>query len=98
MLVFPDYDVKNGAPLEFAFDESTTTFPIPVPGPLALCTATARSHSLGTCSAISLDSWRMGQAVLSFQFLMTTHAPPRALTWSQSLSASAKLSEPTLTA
>jgi hypothetical protein len=39
-----------------------------------------------------------GQAVLSFQFLMTTHAPPRALTWSQSLSASAKLSEPTLTA
>ena len=24
MLVFPDYDVKNGVPLEFAFDESTT--------------------------------------------------------------------------
>jgi integrase len=25
MLVFPDYDVKNGVPLEFAFDETTTT-------------------------------------------------------------------------
>ena len=25
MLVFPDYDVKNGVPLEFAFDEATTT-------------------------------------------------------------------------
>jgi len=24
MLVFPDYDVKNGVPLEFAFDETTT--------------------------------------------------------------------------
>ena len=24
MLVFPDYDVKNGVPLEFAFDEATT--------------------------------------------------------------------------
>ncbi len=24
MLVFPDYDVKNGVPLEFAFGESTT--------------------------------------------------------------------------
>jgi integrase len=24
MLVFPDYDVKNGVPLEFAFDEKTT--------------------------------------------------------------------------
>ena len=24
MLVFPDYDVKNGVPLEFAFDENTT--------------------------------------------------------------------------
>lgn len=24
MLVFPDYDVKNGVPLEFAFDKSTT--------------------------------------------------------------------------
>jgi integrase len=24
MLVFPDYDVKNGVPLEFAFDDSTT--------------------------------------------------------------------------
>ena len=25
MLVFPDYDVKNGVPLEFEFDEATTS-------------------------------------------------------------------------
>jgi integrase len=25
MLVFPDYDVKNGVPLEFALDEATST-------------------------------------------------------------------------